>query len=282
VGIFTVSDFSPAWLSLREPADEAARNDAVHEACAKTFASRATLAICDLGAGTGASVRALAPMLPAEQHWTLVDHDANNLGAALTALAAWADTTSPRDGGLTLRHGGKHIDIRTQVHDFAQNPACWPDGTELVTASALIDLVSAAWIERFTLALAVWNIPLLATLTANGKIEGRPPHALDDAVAAAFRAHQTRNKGFGPSAGAEAALLLEAALVNAGYRLTAGESPWILDDSLLLKATAEGIAGAVSETGMVDTAALADWLQHQSQNTHQLIIGHRDVFAVRG
>ena len=279
-----MSGFSPAWLSLREPADQAARNRDVLEACARTFASRATLTICDMGAGTGASVRSLAALLPAEQHLTLVDHDANNLAAALTALAAWADAASPRDGGITLRHLDKRIEVRAQIRDFAQSPACWPDGTELVTASALIDLVSATWIERFTAALAARNIPLLATLSADGKIEGRPPHALDNAVAAAFRAHQTRDKGFGPSAGASAALLLEGALKNADYRLTAGESPWVLDGRghPLLRATVEGIAGAVSETGMVDTAALADWLQHQSQNTHQLIIGHRDVFAVRG
>ena len=282
MGLFAVSGFSPAWLTLREPADQAARNHGVLAACAKAFASRSTLTICDLGAGTGASVRAFAALLPAEQHWTLIDHDADNLAASLTALGDWADTASSQDGGITLRHAGKRIEVRTRVHDFARNPACWPETTELVTASALIDLVSETWIERFTQALAVKNTPLLATLTADGKIEGNPPHALDDAVAASFRTHQTRDKGFGPSAGAEAALFLERALINKGYRLTVGESPWALPgNSPLLKATADGIAAAVSETALVAPASVANWLKHQGKAAYQLSIGHRDVFAER-
>lgn len=286
MGVFAVSGFSPAWLALREPADTSARNRKVLSACAEAFVSRPRLAICDLGAGTGASVRAFADLLPANQRWTLVDHDADNLAAALLALTAWADEALTdegwaQDGGVLLRHNGKRLDVRTRVHDFARNPACWPQGTDLITASALIDLVSAPWIESFTAALAAERLPLLATLTADGNIEGHPPHGLDEAVALSFRTHQTRDKGFGPSAGAEAGLLLERALAKAGYRLTAGESPWILDPETgtLLRATAQGIAGAVAETGMIETALLADWLRYQGRDAHQLIIGHRDVFA---
>lgn len=271
--------FSPAWLALREPADLAARDRTVLAACRDAFISRRSISVCDLGSGTGASVRAFADLLPSNQSWTLVDNDARNLEAALDALSAWADESSRAGAVLYLRHGLREIQIRTRVHDFSADPACWPEGTDLVTASALFDLASQTWLERFGAALASAHIPLLSTLTADGVIEPRPALPLDEKVAAAFRHHQTRDKGFGPSAGANAAHLLENALTNAGYRLVTGDSPWQLypADGGMLQATLDGIVLAVAETERVDAQALAAWAKEVG--ARQLIIGHRDVFA---
>ena len=270
--------FSPTWLALREPADSAARNRIVVNACAKHFAGHGQIEVCDLGAGTGSSLRAFADLLPPVQRWTLVDHDARNLTAARAALAAWAgEATEGED--FILRRGGKTITVHTRVLDFAQSPACWPQGTQLVTASALFDLASIDWIGRFVAALTVQKTPLLATLTANEMISAAPGHPLDEKVIAAFHRHQTGDKGLGPSAGAKAAALLEDALQKAGCTLTAGDGPWMLTPSELLRATTEGMAAAVSETNAVDADELAAWLEHQRTATTQLTIGHRDVFA---
>jgi hypothetical protein len=281
MGGFAVSSFSPAWLALREPADVAARNPAVLKACADFFAGRPALSICDLGAGAGASVRVFADLLPDRQQWTLVDHDAGNLTAAQNALAAWADETSLQGTGLVFRHGLKHITVHTHVYDFARNPACWPEGTELVTASALFDLASASWIGECVAALAITQLPLLASLTFDGKIESEPVHPLDASVIKQFCMHQIGDKGFGPAAGPEAALCLEQTLEKHRYTTTIGESPWILTraESELLKSTAEGIAGAVAELGAMDAANLEAWLNHQLAQSQRLVIGHRDVFA---
>ncbi|MDX2222026.1 MAG: class I SAM-dependent methyltransferase [Rhodospirillaceae bacterium] len=256
-----MSGFSPAWLALREPADRAARNAEVLDICARTFAGRPSLAICDLGAGTGASMRALAPLLPTRQHWTLMDHDAANLAAVHGADAR---------SGMTWR---------TVVTDFAARPACWPAGTDLVTASALLDLTSADWIARFVAALARDRIALLAMLTFDGVIAIDPHHPRDAAVAAAFAVHQTRDKGFGPAAGPEASNVLMRCLSEAGYRLTAGDSPWRIDRdaAALMSETLTGIATAVGETGLV--ADVDDWLRDRLAATRRLTIGHRDVFA---
>ncbi len=270
--------FSPAWLALREPADSAARNQEALAACAQHFAGRADIKVCDLGAGTGSSLRAFAELLPPTQHWTLVDHDAGNLAAARAALAAWADEATD-SSQLVLKHGGKTITVQTTVRDFAQAPVCWPETTDLVTASALFDLASAPWIARFTAALCAQKIPLLATLTANETITAVPSHPLDTKVIAAFHAHQTSDKGFGPSAGAQATAILEQSLKAGGYTLTTGDSPWRLAPSELLRATTEGMAAAVSETKAVAADDLAAWLNHQREKTSQLTIGHRDVFA---
>ena len=209
------------------------------------------------------------------QQWTLVDHDAANLAVAYDVLADWADAASRAGDALNLAWHGKAINVRARVHDFAQDPSCWPQGTHLVTASALFDLTSEKWIARFVSALG--RIPLLAALSFDSVITSAPAHALDARIADAFNRHQHSDKGFGPAAGSDAARVLEEELTTAGYTLTAGESPWVLPPSKLQSATAQGIAGAAVETGAVTRAEADAWLAHART---RLSVGHRDVFAV--
>lgn len=267
-----MGDFSPEWLALREPADLAARNRTVLAACARAFAGQDSLVVCDMGAGTGASVRAFADVLPRRQDWILVDHDQRNLTAALAALRAWAG-----GGGDTLQRGEHRISVRTLRRDFAANPAPWPADTGLVTASALFDLPSHAWIDAFVARLAERRLPALITLTVDGVMASDPAHALDEPVFAAFRRHQSGDKGFGPSAGADAALYLEQSLKKAGYKLERGDSPWVIDQTspALMRELLGGIAGAARETGL----DARRWLEDRLASTTRLTIGHRDVFA---
>ncbi len=276
-----MSGFSPEWLALREPADLAARNRQVLTACARAYEDRDTLRICDIGAGTGASVRALAERLPQRQFWTLVDSDQNNLSAAFQQLARWGSDAKGYDGGLMLRKGDREIFLRTHVCDLAATPACWPKGTDLVTASALFDLTSARWIDAFVALLTAQKVALLSMLSFDGLIDADPVQPLDQAIADAFRAHQQRDKGFGPAAGPHAAESLEASLSRAGYELDAGESPWTIDRSAsaLLYAVLAGIASAAQEMDTLAAEDIEHWLRSSVINTRRLTIGHRDVFA---
>ncbi len=257
-----MSSFSTAWLALREAADREARNAEVLAACKAAFAGRESLAVCDLGAGSGASVRALAALLPPRQTWLLVDDDEANLEAA-------------------RQLGGPGLKVTTLRHDLAPAPRCWPEGTGLVTASAFFDLVSESWIERFVAALTADRLPLLATLTFDGAIALEPAHPLDGTVAAAFREHQGRDKGFGPAVGPDATGVLADYLSMAGYAVTEGESPWRLGGAWLKlrRALTAGIADAVAETGAMSGPDLVAWSTAALQPRRTLVVGHRDLFA---
>ncbi len=250
-----MSGFSPEWLALREPADLAARSRNVMNVCADYFKTRAEVRICDMGAGTGASVHAFARLFSTAK-WTLVDHDAGNLAVAKQ----------------------RRPEIATKVCDFAQNPDCWPDDTTLVTATALLDLTSRDWIDRFVTALRAKRLPLLCTLTVNDALSLTPSQPLDAKVFDAFRKHQHGDKGFGPAMGGDAAAYLEAALKNAGYEITADDSPWRVARGELLRQLLEGTANAVRETGRVPD--IDTWLSTAQTETTLFVVGHRDVFAI--
>ncbi len=80
-----MSGFSAGWLELREPYDARARNRDVLAAVAAAFADQSAVSIVDLGCGTGATLRAVAPHLPARQSWRLVDNDLGLLARAASS-----------------------------------------------------------------------------------------------------------------------------------------------------------------------------------------------------
>jgi ubiquinone/menaquinone biosynthesis C-methylase UbiE len=106
-----VNEFSPEWLDLREAADTRARNSEVASAVAARFALRDELSVLDLGAGTGANLRATIHLLPSRQTWTLVDHNAQSLNAARAKLARWAEKHSMDGEALELEKAGRKIRV---------------------------------------------------------------------------------------------------------------------------------------------------------------------------
>ncbi len=280
-----MSGFSPEWLTLREAADRAARAPSILEAVRKAHADAPRCRIWDLGAGTGASLRAFAELLPIEQHWTLVDHDPANLAAAVPALEAWAETSTQSDAGPMLHKDGRRILVRQQPADLSQLPAGtvpWERETpDLITASALLDLTSADWADAFAEACVASRSAVLATLTFDGRLDFSPTHEDDAAVRDAFAAHQRGDKGFGLALGPDATAVLAAALQRRGYRVLTAESPWRLGrhDGPLLAALVEGIAEAVAETDRLPPSRLAAWREQRMTKLESLIVGHEDLFG---
>jgi SAM-dependent methyltransferase len=254
-----VTGFSADWLALREPADAAAR-DAALRIEAAAYADRRAGFILDLGCGTGSTVRAL-PIAPAR--WRLVDND-------------------PR----LLAEAARRTGAETVAADLAELDPALVEGAALVTASALLDLVSRPWLEALAGHLASAGAGLYAALNYDGRMLWDDAHPLDAGVVAAFNAHQRGDKGFGPALGPDAATALTAIMELYGYRVASAASDWRLgpDDAALQKLFLEGVASAVRETGEVDPAAIDGWLAHRLATipTTRCTVGHIDLLCLPG
>jgi SAM-dependent methyltransferase len=283
-----MTGFSATWLALREAADHRSRHAGLADALRGHFMAREAVRVIDLGCGTGSNLRATVGLLPARQSWTLVDYDAVLLEAARAALVAWAATASTAaDGTLTLTRDGHTLDVTFRRADLvADLDAVLPTDTatrpDLVTASALFDLASEAFVARFAKAVAATRAAFYTVLTYNGIQRWTPRTPLDQQMTAAFIAHQMTDKGFGVSAGPLAPEHLADGFRAHGYAVTEGDSPWLLAapaDAALIAELAAGFAAAVRETGQVAAADVDRWLARRFTGAE---VGHTDTLALPG
>ncbi len=275
-----MSGFSADWLDLREAADHRSRNRKLAHALAKHFDGWRPISVVDLGCGTGSNLRATAPLLGPEQHWTLVDMDAGLLDAAVARLATWADGADRQQEKLVLFKGAKRITVEFRRADLARDlDAALGPSANLVTASALFDLVSAEFIGKFAAALARRKSAFYTVLTYDGDQRWTPEHEADAALLDAFNTHQKRDKGFGPAAGPDAADALSEAFSAAGYAVQEGDSAWRLEseDAALIADLANGFAEAARETGLVDEPTIAAW---RAITRTGAVVGHADTLAL--
>ncbi len=257
-----MSGFSAHWLDLRAPADQAARDTGLLDQVAALAPRR----IMDLGCGTGAMLAVLHPRLPTPADWVLVDGDAGLLDQAAVRAAHLGV------GAERLR--------RNLLADPLPISAAVPD---LVTATALFDLVSAAWLDAFLDALAAHALPLYAALSYDGVMRWVPSHPYDAAVIQAFNRHQQRDKGFGgPALGPDAPMALHRGLAQRGYRVQLAVSPWRIgpDQTELAQALLDGIAAAVREEGGI--AEVTEWRTARTARTDHSFVGHLDLLAIPG
>ena len=208
---------SREWLALREPADAAARARDLVEHLARHLPVTGRRVIHDLGCGTGAMSRWLAPLLPGPQHWVMHDRDAHLLEIA-------AGRPSPAADGAAVTVEPKHSDI-TRLHpgDLA--------GASLITASALLDLLTGDELAGLVTVCAGAGCPLLLTLSVVGHVSLIPADPLDHRVAAAFDAHQRRATGRGRLLGPDAVTRAADEFTQLGAEVLPRDSPWRLGAS---------------------------------------------------
>ena len=158
-----------------------------------------------------------------------MDYEQALLDAAAVRLTAWADGADWKDGKLALFKGAKRINVEFRRADLARDlDAALGPSANLVTASALFDLVSAQSIAALAAAVADRKSAFYTVLTYDGDQRWTPEHEADAMMVEAFHAHQRRDKGFGPAAGPDAPDALSEAFSGAGYAVSEGDSAWRL------------------------------------------------------
>ena len=266
--------FSGDWLQLREPADHRARNPVLRQQVVAALAGRAHPVIVDLGAGTGSSARALAPLLPAGQTWRLVDQDAAHLADARKALAAVTDCA------------GGPISVETHEWDLTGELPAWLfDGADLIVASAFFDLVSRRWLERLALGAARVGATVYAALSVDGRLAAEPFNTLDSAVFDAFNMHMLQDKGFGGALGPRAADIAAHVFRAEEFRVATAKADWDLgpDEAELQRQLIGFWADAAAQMHSLPAADLADWRRRSlaaiAAGSSRLSVGHIDLLA---
>lgn len=260
-----MSGFSAQWLALREPADAGSRNVELTTRLIEWRRTQERLSVLDLGSGTGANYRFLAPLLGGEQSWRLVDNDP----ALFTPQTAFQHAPLERCC-LDLATDRDRLDFRDM---------------QLVSASALIDLVSAAWLEWLARRCREAQAAVFMVLTYDGTLVWQPALPDDATVCAWLNRHQCTDKGFGPALGPQAAPTLKTLLESLDYRVELRPSPWRLGaaQTALQAALLDGWVEAVNEIA----PDAADWLDAwamqrrcwMEQGQSRLQVGHWDLFA---
>lgn len=227
--------YAPEWLELREGADAAARAHDLLDPLRIRLANlpgRAGLVIHDVGCGTGSMGRWLAPHLDGAQHWILHDRD--------PYLLHFAAVASPRSGA-----DGSRVTVETRRGDIGRLTPDALKGASLVTASALLDVLTREEVDTLAAACAGAGCPALLTLSVAGRVELTPSDPLDTEITEAFNAHQRRSGMLGPDAVTAAA----EAFAEHGATVQVHPSPWRLGpgDSALTAQWLRGWVGAAVE-----------------------------------
>ncbi|WP_328189259.1 glycosyltransferase family 4 protein [Marinobacter sp. OP 3.4] len=267
------SDFDASWLALREPADHAARSTTLTDQAVAWLQDRNSPVVADIGAGTGSNWRYLSRALEARSvghyQWHLFEQDAVLVDGAGVA-------------------GSAH-QVHVQRLEAGNMDDLLPTPLDLLTASALIDLVSRPWLEALASAVARRRAAVLVVLSYAGRFRLMPEHEADEDLRQQVNQHQHGDKGTGAACGPEASDCLAQALEARGYAVHRDSSPWHLDGRHreLQKALMEGwveaaraqLASGKEESGWLDQW-LADRFRQVDEGTLVIEVDHIDLLGL--
>lgn len=255
------SEALSGWLALREPVDARSRSTAITDALVRAVDHLAVVRCLDLASGTGSNIRYLSPRLPSPQDWIAADRDPLLLAQAPPAVA----TRSIELGALE------------QVESMLLD-------RDLITASALLDLVSEQWIRRLADYCRAAGAAVLFAASYDGRSICHPREPEDDAVLELFNRHQrSSDKGFGTAAGPDAAGYAADAFTRAGYLVRRARSDWHLQpgEGALQRELIAGWAGAAIEVAPEQRSRIERWyarrISHIDAGSSWIVVGHEDL-----
>ncbi len=262
--------FAADWLGLREVADHASRDPNLTARLAEWWGAEAASRVVDLGAGAGSNCRYLAPRLGGSQTWQLVDHDPQ-----LLAVARERTATLATEQGIPV--STRRADLNTELADCMA-------GAHLITASALLDLVSARWLETLAVQCQRQGCAVLITISYNGQFSIDPPLADDQWIREQVNAHQRGEKTLGRALGPDALDCAAPLFKAVGFQVWRAPSDWQLSprDAPLQAALIEGWAEAARQQAPDEADRVDAWLQLRRRQgpARRLRVGHEDFLAL--
>jgi len=272
-----MGDFSAAWLRLREPVDHRARSAALTRDVLRALPPD-DLRILDLACGTGSNLRYVGGEIllfnteisgrqktRSDPDWLLVDND-----RALLALVPLAPN------------------VRAVEHDLRALDNHLFDGRSLVTASALLDLVSESWLRELASQCCAHRSAALFALTYDGRLTFEPAEAEDALVRDLVNRHQKTDKGFGPALGPAAVAAAADLFRSMDYVVRIASSDWVLSrmsaPDELQDRLIEGWADAAAAVAPDRAAAVDGWrskrLNHVATGRSLVTVSHQDLAAM--
>ncbi|MPZ61018.1 MAG: methyltransferase domain-containing protein [Propionibacteriales bacterium] len=260
------------WLALREPADAAARAPELVEAVRTYLPADGVTTVHDLGCGTGSMARWLAPRLTGPQHWVMYDRDAELLTRAAADPPHAASDGAP-------------VTVETRRRDITRLHPRELAGAALITASALLDMLTADELERLVATCAGVGCPVLITLSVTGRVELTPSDPFDQSVTDAFNAHQRRTTGARRLLGPDAVGAAVDGFTRLGADVQTRPSPWRLgpgQTALAAEWFTGWLAAACEQRPELGTAAVSYGrrrLAEAAAGRLSVTVYHRDLLA---
>ena len=256
-----MEQFSSDWLALREQEDLLARNSSVFYSVHEYLQNQTELKILDIGCGTGATMRALFPRFKQHQNWTLLDADKK-----LLERAKFLNQSLVEDSMNEM-----HLEYFDLTKGFGYLNADY----DLVTTTAFLDLVSESWIKKFVRVLNDYDLAFYCSITPTNKIVFEPKISLDDKIICAFNTHRYNDKGFGVSSGGKVTEFTISYLKNYGFKVFQANKEWGCQNpdkefrKVFYSQLIEGIAQAVAETNLLESAKLEYWKRTRLSDIHK-------------
>ncbi|HEX5336525.1 MAG TPA: hypothetical protein VFW55_11625, partial [Propionicimonas sp.] len=180
---------------------------------------------------------------------------------------------------------GAAVTIETRQRDITRlNPVELADAS-LITASALLDMMTADELERIVATCAGAGCPTLVTISVIGQVELTPVDPLDAHIVGAFNAHQRRTAGARRLLGPDAVSAAADAFARLGFDVLVRPSPWRLGAAQAALA-AEWFTGWVSaacEQRPELTTAVAVYVRRRlaeaSTGRLSIEVHHHDLLA---
>jgi SAM-dependent methyltransferase len=281
------------WLGLREAADARSRSAGLVEAITSALPKDRVISVLDLGTGTGSNFRYLVERLPPQQRWLAIDRSDTLLRDLESRSRAWAlergyrVDASPPPGALFVLAGERvNCCVTVQARNLNQlDDHSIFDGRDLVTASALLDLVSEEWLRTLAQRCRQAGAAVLISITYDGRFTCHPQEPEDEMIRRAMNLHQRRDKGLGgPAQGPHAARSAEQCFAEVGYHVMSDTTDWVLGaEASMQRVLVEGWAQAALDVMPAQTGAIRSWqarrLAHIEAGRSRLVVGHRDLAA---